>query len=90
MKYLFGLTIIFLSTFGFAQELKTADDTFKLCSRAAEAFGSGDVKASMNFLKPYWPLPAQEIDNLTYQTDQQLQMVASRFGNIVWEFRISL
>lgn len=69
-----------------ASEKKTItsiEGTKQLCQKAADAFGAGNPKQSMELLKPYWPLAAEEIDNLAYQTESQLKMVASRFGAIL-------
>ena len=66
-----------------AASIANVESTKELCQKAAAAFGSGDAKKSFEILKPYWPLPAEELDNLAYQTESQLKMVASRFGAIL-------
>lgn len=63
-----------------ANPLKTPDDTRALCDDAVKALAQSKIRQSFALLKPHWPLPAEEIDNLSYQTESQLKMVASRFG----------
>lgn len=74
---------IFLSLPAIAGPIKDVEGTKQLCQKAADAFGSGDAKQSMEILKPHWPLPVEEINNLAYQTESQLKMVSSRFGAIL-------
>ena len=83
MKYLICFTLFLFSLNTFAGALTTVEDTKSLCQKAADTFGAGKAKESFEILKPYWPLPKQEIDNLAYQTESQLTMVTSRFGQIL-------
>jgi len=77
---MFGLLI---ATSSFAKGLDTPEQTKELCSQAAAKFGAGKISESFNTLRDYWPLPEAEINNLSYQTTSQLQMVKGRFGNIL-------
>jgi hypothetical protein len=77
------LLAIFFSLTATADPIKSVDGTKRLCQKAADAFGAGDPKKSMEILKPHWPLPVEEINNLAYQTENQLKMVSSRFGEIL-------
>lgn len=74
---------IFFSLPATADPITNVEGTKQLCQKAAEAFGAGDPKKSMEILKPHWPLPVEEINNLAYQTENQLKMVSSRFGEIL-------
>ena len=66
-----------------AQTIDSVDETRALCEQAAQSFSEGDYEATFNVLRPFWPLPTQEIDNLTYQTASQAQILAGRFGEPV-------
>ena len=63
-----------------ANTLTTANQTRSLCQTAVNHLSKGNVNQSFNSLKPFWPMPAAELDNLAYQTRSQLNMVSSRFG----------
>ena len=80
MNKYFCIFILALSSSAFADSLKDVEATKNLCQKAAEAFSEGSPKKSMDLLKPFWPLPVEEVDNLAYQSETQLKMVASRFG----------
>jgi hypothetical protein len=66
-----------------AETLKTTSETKSLCGDAVEYFSKNQVKESFNILRPYWPLPKQELDTLSSQTKTQLATVSGRFGNSV-------
>lgn len=83
MKKIAVVLSIFLSISVTAEPIKDIEGTKQLCQKAADAFGAGNAKQSMEILKPHWPLPVEEIDNLAYQTESQLKMVSSRFGEIL-------
>lgn len=83
MKKLVATLSILISFSATAEPIKNIEGTKQLCQKAADAFGAGDPKKSMKILKPHWPLPVEEIDNLAYQTESQLKMVSSRFGTIL-------
>lgn len=89
MKQLIILVILFYSLAGFATGLKTENETKSLCDKASSQFGAGHVKESFNTLKQHWPLPEEEINNLIYKTESQLQMVDSRFGALLGSDYIS-
>jgi hypothetical protein len=80
MKYKLGLILLLISWELPAASLQTVDDTKALCEKAVKALDAGKVKQSFEILKPHWPLPNAELDNLAYQTESQLKMAASRFG----------
>ncbi len=54
--------------------------TRDLCHQSAIAFMQGDPGRAVAVLKPYWPIPEEEIDGLAYQSQQQMQAVTKRFG----------
>ena len=81
-KALSIFTLLFCTS-AFAEGLPTLEATKDVCQQAADTFGSGKAKESFEVLKPYWPLPVQEIDTLAYQTESQLDMLTSRFGKII-------
>ncbi|MBN4058254.1 hypothetical protein JYT55_00715 [Mariprofundus ferrooxydans] len=83
MRIIIGLVLLLCSFSVNAASITDIKDTNRVCQKAAAIFGTGDAKVSFETLKPYWPLPKEEIDNLAYQTESQLKMVSSRFGKIL-------
>ena len=63
--------------------MSTESDTKALADQFMALIGKGSYHDAFELLKPNWPLPAAEIDNLAYQTDSQLKMVAERFGKLI-------
>lgn len=73
------LGILFLN----AKDLQDEENTKLLAQKSAIEFGKGNYKKSIDILRENWPLPTEEIDNLIYQTQSQMQLVATRFGEKV-------
>lgn len=67
--------------------LTSVEATKALCDKAVSQLVGEKPSQAMAVVKPYWTLPAQELDELAYKTDSQLAMVAGRFGKPVgYEF----
>ena len=62
------------------QGLPDIETALALSLSAMEQFGAEDIATGYNILKPYWPLPMVEIDNLANQTATQWPVVQQRFG----------
>jgi len=83
MKYGVVIGFLILSFNLNAENLKTMEQTKKLCGDAVESFSKNKVAESFDILRTYWPLPKQELDNLSYQTTTQLASVSGRFGSSI-------
>ncbi|MCW8884987.1 MAG: hypothetical protein OQK12_06985 [Motiliproteus sp.] len=83
MKHFLTISALVFSANCLSAPIIDIEGSKQLCQQAADAFGAGDPKRSFDILKQHWPLPAQEIDALTYQTESQLKMVESRFGQVL-------
>jgi hypothetical protein len=55
----------------------------KLSDQAMSLFMDEKFVEGYGVLKPFWPLPPVEIDNLANQTNMQWPMVRQRFGKSV-------
>ena len=55
-------------------------DARAIADNAMESFGREEFDPGYEGLKPYWPLPVAEIDNLINQTLTQWPLVQQRFG----------
>ena len=59
----------------------------KITDKAVSLFKQEKIVAAYDTLKPYWPLPTVEIDNLANQTNIQWPSLKQRFGvSIAAEF----
>ena len=83
MKHIAILIFLMISQLSFAETLTSLEGTKSKCSEAAKKFGEGKIKESFALLKPYWPIPDQEVENLIYQSETQLKTVKERFGGII-------
>ena len=83
MKIIIGIFISILSLNSIAGTLTTPKQTNALCSKAVKHFSKNEIDKSFDVLKPFWPMPVAELDNLAYQTKTQLKMVSNRFGNAI-------
>ncbi len=79
--------IIFIAILGIinlnAEVLKDDKDTKSLAQKSAIEFGKGNYEKSVDVLRENWPIPVAEINNLVYQTQSQMKLVANRFGKKV-------
>lgn len=83
MKKITFILGLLIASNSLAKGLDTPEQTKELCSLAAAQFGAGKIPESFNTLRDYWPLPEAELNNLSYQTTSQLEMVKGRFGNFL-------
>lgn len=86
IKYSFMLLITFLcnAKIGFAQTgdstLNSTEDTEHLSVVVTKLFEQNKISEAMNELRPFWPLPANEIDGLEEKTIKYLNLLKDRFG----------
>ncbi|MET0091337.1 MAG: hypothetical protein ABW068_15190 [Candidatus Thiodiazotropha sp.] len=60
--------------------LKEARSVFE---QAMKAFQSEQITEGYGILKPYWPMPGVELENLANTTNTQWPMVKQRFGTSI-------
>lgn len=83
-RFIFALVVNLLFVLSsHAVSIKSEEDAKKLADDFMVAIGSGLYKEAFQKVKPYWPLPEAEIDNLAYTTESQLTMVEGRFGKLI-------
>ena len=63
-----------------ADDLATLVEARKVSDRAVALFAKEKFAEGYGSLKPYWPLPAVEVDSLANQTNMQWPLVRQRFG----------
>jgi len=63
--------------------LKTEAEIRRFADSIVEKAGQGKSTEAFALTKKHWPLPSEEIDNLAHQTESQLEMVRSRFGDVL-------
>jgi hypothetical protein len=82
MKSLLVSLILISSYTLFAQDktLKDLSEVQSLSKKSAELFSKKEVGKALDMLKPYWPLPSEELKALQAQTSSQLDYVEENFG----------
>jgi hypothetical protein len=66
-----------------ADDFASLADARKVADKAVALFRQEKIVEGYAGLKPYWPLPPVEIDNLANQTNTQWPMVKQRFGSSI-------
>ena len=54
-----------------------------MTEKVSAKLAKGEYSTAIELMRPYWPMPQAEIQNLSYQTESQLGMVSTRFGAVV-------
>ena len=80
-KWIVFAFVLFANSYSvLADGLASVSDARAVADKAAAKFGNEEFESGYEGLKPYWPLPLVEIDNLTNQTKTQWPLVQQRFG----------
>jgi hypothetical protein len=77
------ILILSIAVSSHAAGLKSESEAKKLADVFMGEIGKGSYGKAFDMVKPHWPLPKAEIDNLSYQTETQLKMAAARFGKLL-------
>lgn len=82
MKSLLTILLLTSSFTLLAQDkvLKDLSEVQSLSKKTTELFSKKDVGKALDLLKPYWPLPSEELKALQAQTSTQLDYVEENFG----------
>jgi len=86
MNTIFITSLLTLFSIGiFAQDkyLKDVNETQELSKKVASLFNENKISKSFKELKPYWPLPQNELDELKEKTIKYLNIIEERFGKSI-------
>ncbi len=81
--FVFLFVSIFIASNTYAKDLKTIKQVKSTAIEAINFFGKDKIKEGFSVLRPHWPIPKAEIDNLIYQTESQWDRVKKRFGSTI-------
>jgi hypothetical protein len=83
IKITFTAITMFFTCQSYAQMKYLKDiESAKVISRdVAQLFKENKINVAITKIKPYWPLPENEINNLESRTIQSMNLVAERYGN---------
>lgn len=70
----------FLETEAQDKFLNNSNETKELSQKVTELFNDNKISAAIKELKPYWPLPSNEIEGFEEKTIKYLNMLEGRFG----------
>lgn len=60
--------------------LNNPNEAKALSQKVSELFKENKISTALNELKPYWPIPINEIDGVEEKTIRYLNMLEQRFG----------
>ncbi|PWG06247.1 hypothetical protein [Polaribacter aquimarinus] len=86
MRQIIILLAFLLSSYGFSaqtENLKNVSETQKISKRVANLFKENKITLAFNELKPYWPLPSNELESLEEKTIKYINIIESRFGKSI-------
>ena len=83
------LALLLLPAASPADSFASLDEARELADRAMSFVREEKFAEAYAVLKPYWPLPGVEIDNMANQTHTQWPMVKQRFGASLGTERIA-
>ena len=75
-----GLLAVAIPAVSAAGEFESLADARKFTDRTVELFRDEKIVEAFESMKPYWPLPAAEIETVASQTSLQWPVVRQRFG----------
>ena len=84
------LTLIIMSMGLFAQDqfLTNENDTREVSLKVVSLFSDNKISKSFDQLRPYWPLPQNEIESLEEKTIKYLNLIEERFGKPIGTFKV--
>lgn len=74
------IPLLAISGSALSDDFASLADARKVSDKSVSFFKQEKIVEAYNTLKPYWPLPPVEIDNLANQTNTQWPMLKQRFG----------
>jgi hypothetical protein len=66
-----------------AAPLNSEKDARNLADQFMTLIGKGTYRDAFALMKPNWPMPESELNDLAYQTDSQLKLAPDRFGKLL-------
>ncbi|GJM12656.1 MAG: hypothetical protein DHS20C12_10590 [Pseudohongiella sp.] len=81
MKAIIFLLGIFHSVGALADGFQTEEELRSFTDELVANFAASEFEDALNSAKPYWPIPAIEIDSMLNQITQQWPMIENRFGS---------
>ncbi|WP_157447055.1 hypothetical protein [Cytophaga aurantiaca] len=83
MKHLLIITLLCFISFNlFAQNkvLKDVAETQEMSKKIVQLFKEDKISKLFSEMKPYWPMPQNEMDVTEQKTISQLNLIKDRFG----------
>lgn len=84
MKRLFSILLLSFISYQLNAQNKTLTsdvDAKALSKKCAALFKDNKIDLFFNELKPYWPLPENELNSFEGKTEQYINLLTGRFGN---------
>ena len=83
MKFIILITCLFYSVLVSAAEFNSEKDIRTFTDNMMNQIVKEKFNTAFNSAKPYWPMPAVEIDGIVNKINQQWPIVNQRFGKAI-------
>ena len=83
MKHIIPSALLLFSIFSYGQGFQSEKEARNFSDKLMDYFVAEKFHDGLNMAKPYWPLPAVEIDALANQINQQWPIINQRFGQAI-------
>ena len=89
-KTLAILIVTLLSLTSFAQNkiLKSEAETQELSKKVVSLFSQNKISESFKQMKPYWPMPENELESMEEKTLKYLNLIEERFGKSIGTLKV--
>lgn len=85
----FILLLLFISSANAQNKaLKTLEEAKDLSKKVAILFKQKDISKAFKELRPYWPIPENEVDAIEEKTLKYLNVLEDRFGNSIETIKV--
>ena len=82
------LTILSFSSIAQQKYLTGIQETRSLSEKIARLFEQNEISDAFDVLRPFWPIPENEVDQLEEKTIKYLNLVNQRFGESIGTIKV--
>ena len=82
------LTILSFSSIAQHKYLTGIQETRSLSEKIARLFEQNEISDAFDVLRPYWPIPENEVDQLEEKTIKYLNLINQRFGESIGTVKV--
>ena len=80
---LLGVLLLTMMGLAYGATLRSPEEAKELAEKVLSRAVVGDMDGIVTVVKPYWPFPENELEDLVAQTAQQRNLLANRLGKSI-------